>query len=162
MPQISLLDFGFAPGAVGVSIEPSSNYLVNNLYDDNVIVFQNTATKDKIQGRVPIPSDYSSGANLIIYWATPATSGNFDHEFAYNSIADGETIDPAAVTETVGTATAAAGTTLLLKKTTVALTDGNFTALDMLKWFFYRDGASSDTIADVVIILNLFFSYTAA
>jgi hypothetical protein len=159
--RLSFIDT-LAPDTTGnVFWQPASILDTNDLYPTNpVLVFTDTATHDKANGRFVVPKNYVGSASLVLRYKTTLTSGNTLWTANYTSIANAETGDPAAAQETLnGTATAVPGTTNLLKDITIALTAGNFAADDTVLIQIGRNGAGADTAAGSLQLIDAFFDY---
>lgn len=162
--RIPVLGFGVSPDNSGdVFIEPSSVKLSNDLHNDLVVIFNDTATRIGLSGQFPVPGDFVDTAKLIVQWTSVATSGDVEWDVDYNPIAVGESIDPAAATRSVNQNDTAPGTTLYLLEAELTLTDGDFAANDYVKFTLYRDGTDAgDTMSDAAIVTDVFFQYNNA
>lgn len=106
----------------------------------NILEFDNTADKD-MAVRVSLPSSYDSsgGFNLFIDWSAPSvTTGNVCWCVENAGVADNEDADPTATRTTCNDDTVP-GTADFIKRTTIALTPGDFAADDHALFNIYRD-----------------------
>jgi len=143
--------------------EPAAlNLQTNDRFPHMVYVFTDTGTRDKIGGLFRVPKNYVGTAKVGLVWATTATSGNARWEFDYKAIADGESSDPSADDESVGSTVVAPGTARLYKVTEISLTSANIVADDHVQFAIARDGAEAgpaDTIAASIYLAYAYFSY---
>lgn len=145
-----------------VFFEPSAlNLNSNDRYGHFIASFTSQSLRQGFGGNFTIPKDYSTGAKLIILWATTATSGDCVWDFEYTAVADGETGDPSADQESVTVTDTAAGTARLVNGASINLTSANFTIDDQVLFNFYHDGAdAADTLAATSYLYNVYFEYT--
>ena len=121
------------------------------------------SVKHGVYGSIRVPNNYVGTAVLVVEWSATLTSNNVVFDFDYRAIGgnDAESLDQATWQESV-TVTDAAPTTARFKLTpTVALTSANLTALDIVEFFFGRDGADgSDTMAGSAWVFELSLQYS--
>jgi hypothetical protein len=149
-------------GNVGVFQEPASVKGTNDFFDQLVLVFNDTSTKDSIYGIFQVPQNYVGTPKFVVEWTSTATSGNLILDCDYRAVAIGESLDQASAQEALTVTDAAPGTTDLMQEALMAGTAGNFTVGDMVQFILSRDGASADTIAAAVTIVGVYFEYTDA
>lgn len=165
--QISLLWGGGAkPDSSGnVFAEPYSIKATNDVWDSLVVVYNDTATKDKWYGRFTVPQNYVGTAAVIPVWTSTATSGNVVWEFGYRTVGGDDTtsLDQAG-TEEAPTVTDAAPTAAHRRLTpSISPTSANFAAGETVEFYIARDGSSgSDTMAAAAMLFELIFQYADA
>jgi hypothetical protein len=149
-----------------VFFEPAAISLqANDLNPQDVAVFKDTTTRDTLGFSFIVPQNYVGTPKIGLIWATTATIGNARLEADVTPVADGESADPAANTESVGATVAAPGTARLQKYTELAFTGSTFAAGDRVQGVIARDGAEAgplDTIAASVYLLSAYFKYADA
>lgn len=164
--RVSILNAFSKPEAGGdVRIEPSSQHLTNDLYDHLIVVFDNTATRDGIHGIFTVPQNYVDTANLVLIWTTAATTGDVEWDFDYGAIGgnDVETLDPSTDQQSVNAADTAPSATFERMEISIALTDANFAAGDVVPFTLFRDGTDAgDTLADEALLFAAYFEYADA
>jgi len=165
--QWPILGFATLPDPAGAAyFEPAAlNLQSNDRFPHLVAVFPDTANREKLGGTFRVPQNYVGTPKIGLVWATTATVGNARWEFDYKAIADGESSDPSADDETVGSTVAAPGTARLEKITEIALTGANFSPGDEVQFVIARDGAEAgpaDTIAASVYLKAAYFSFADA
>jgi len=159
--RIPILGFSTKPDASGeVFFEPQSVKGTNDFFDQLVLVFNDTSTKDSLYGTFQVPQNYVDSPVFQIEWTSTATSGNYIANLDYKTVAANESMDQATAQEALTVTDVAPGTTDLLQHATMAATAGNFEVGDMVPFIFSRDGASADTIAAAVTVFGLYFEYT--
>lgn len=164
--RIPILDASVKPDASGgVFFEPYSVKATNDFWDYLVLVFNDTATKDGVHGRFPIPSDYVGSPKFIVVWTSGTTTGNFQIDVDYRCVGgnDAESLDQATAQEALTVADVAPSATDERMEVELAATAGNFAANDTCQWIFSRDGVSeSSGIADAVTVHEFLFEYSDA
>lgn len=165
--RISLLNGATAPDTSGsLYAELSSQNLnSNDLTPTFVWVFTDSGTDLDLRFAIQVPQNYVGTAKIVVLTATTATTGNVAFNAAYNSIANGESFDPAAVTETVGSGSGVAvpATARLLKEISLSLTSTNLAAGDTLLGVIRRQGSNAaDTLAASAYLVDAFFEYADA
>jgi len=162
--KANVLGFSTLPADSDVYFEPASiNFQANDRYPQLVAVFKDTSTRDTLGGSFRVPENYVGTAAIGLIWATTVTSGNVRWEFDYTAIGDGESGDPSADQETVGSTVAVPGTARLIEVTEISLTGANFATGDLVQFVIARDGAEAgpaDTAAASVYLLAAYFSYS--
>ena len=159
--RIPILGAATNPHSGDVYFTPLSTIApTNDLYESLVLAFNDTSVKDEVSGIFQVPVNYGgTAANIVVLWTSTVTSGNVVWDFDYNAIGVGESADPSSHTDTDTVTDAAPGTTMLIQEAVIALTAGDFAAEDSVLFQFGRDGAASDTLAGIVIVLGLLFEY---
>ena len=163
MPKRSILGALTTPGPSGdCFFEPYTIKATNDTWKHLVLVFNDTATRIGVYGVFQGPDDYVDTANLIIYWTSTATSGDVEWDFDYRAIGgdDTESLDQATAQESVNLNDTAPSAVNERQVCTIALTDGNFAAGDLVEFFLARDGTDGgDTIAAAVTLHGVVFDY---
>ena len=152
------------PDASGdVFFEPYSVKATNDVFDQLVLIFNDTAAKDSIYGLFRIPQDYVDTAKILVEWSSTATAGDVEWDFDYRAVAAGESMDQASVQESVNQNDTAPGSTDLRLTAELSLTDGNFAAGDLVPFFLSRDGTDGgDTMSAAAMVFGVYFSYADA
>ena len=133
--------------------------------DGMVVVFNDTANRDKIIGRSFIPQDYVGTAEIVPVWSSETTSNNAAWDFGYRGIGgdDTETFDQATPVEEVGIIDAAPSAKFERNTPTISLTSANLAAGDEFCWALHRNGTTgSDTLADAVLLFDVRLKYSDA
>ena len=147
----------------GNFIEGSDVKDVNDVFKNSVIVLNDTGTKIGFYGSFDVPGDYVGGAKFIIKYKTTATSGDFENDIDYSSIATGESGDPAAAQESLNQNDTVPGTARIIAENELTATAGNFAANDICKYAVWRDNTDGgDTVSAAQIIEDVLFEYTDA
>lgn len=159
---ISILGLNTLPNTSGnVYFEPHAiNFGSNDRYPLLVGVFKDTATRDTLGFGFRVPQNYVGNPAFLIEYATTATTGDFDSEIDYTSVADGESLDPSADQENIAALTTVPGTARLMDVITITATAANFAVGDKVVGVLARDGADGDTVAASIYIFGLYFQYT--
>jgi len=162
--RVPIMDASVKPDGSGDAFfEPYSVKATNDFFDYLVAVFNDTGAKDSIHGKFPVPGDYVGSPKFIVRWTSTATSGNFQIDVDYRSVAVGESLDQATAQEALTVTDVAPGTTDLMQEAELAATAGNFTANDLCQWILSRDGATEASgIAAAVTVHELLFEYADA
>lgn len=153
----------FRPGSSGnVFFEPYSVKATNDVWQHDVLVFNDTSTRDLGYGQFTVPPDYVGSPVFRIIWTSTATSGNFIADLDYRTVAgnDANSLDQSGVEEALTVTDAAPGAAHRRLEATMAATAANFAAGETCEFLFGRDGASADTIAAAVMIHDLLFEYS--
>ncbi len=152
------------PGASGeVFFEPNSVKGTNDFFDEMVLVFNDTATKDALYGKFQVPQNYVGSAKILISWTSTATSGDVEWDFDYRAIASGESLDQATAQQSLNQNDTAPGTTDLMQTAELTPTASNFTAGDVVQFILYRDGTDAgDTISAAVTVHDVSFEWADA
>jgi len=159
--RIPILGFSTKPDASGdVFFEPQKG--TNGFFDQLVLVFNDTSTKDSVYGSFQVPQNYVGTPKFIVEWTSTATSGNAIFDCDYRAVAIGESLDQASAQEALTVTDVAPGTTDLMQEALMAGTAGNFAVGDMVQFILSRDGASADTIAAALTVVGVYFEYTDA
>lgn len=166
MPDLDIINRKTLPLAAGLAFfQRFSEEATVARFDPMVLFFGDSGTRIGVNGSFTVPQNYSSGAILLIVWTAVPTTGDVPWDFEYRAVGgnDIESLDQTGqqeqltVTDTVGSAT------LERMEATISLTDGNFAAGDTVQFELMRDGAqAADTLADVAILWDAFFRYTAS
>jgi hypothetical protein len=160
--RISVMQYATLPDTSGnVWLEPASLTQTNDRYPQMVVRFKDTATKDKLGLRFPVPADYVGGAKVYVLCTSTATSGNFVLVLDYSSASTTSSLDPSADEETLSVTQAAPGASQTGVFPTVTLTAANLAANDVFQGTVSRNGASgSDTMTADLIVYDIIFEYT--
>lgn len=153
------------PDASGnVFWQPSSILDTNDLLPTvQVLIFKDTATKDKSSCVFAVPKNFIGTAKFGVVWKTTATSGNVVWNFDYRATADAESLDQATFQESLAVTDAAKGTTNQMNDANVAATSANFAVDDLVLLTVARDGTSgSDTMAASAQLYEVYFEYADA
>ena len=166
MPRKEILGWTTNPDNSGeVFFEQASVKATNGVWNRQVAIFNDSITRDGLDGSFDVPEGYVGTANLIIVWTSAATAGNVEWDCDYRAVGgdDSESLDQTGVQESVNandTAPTAANNRMEIS---IALTDANFAVDDTVLFTLFRDGTDAgDTIADAVQLVGLFFEYAVA
>lgn len=162
--NLSILNYSVKPDNSGNAfIEPYSVKATNDLFDDNVLIFNDSGTRIGFKGKFQVPLNYVGTALIKPIWSSTAVTGNLVWDFDYRAIGgdDTESMDQATAQESV-TVTDASPTAIHRRLTpSLTLTSGNLVAGDTVEYFFVRDGTdAADTMAAAGILFDLLFSYS--
>jgi hypothetical protein len=161
----SILGSNLKPDNSGdVTSRPFTTLATNDVWDPNVWVFADTATRIGLHGAFQVPEDYVSGAKFVFEWSTDQTSGDAVLEIDYRAVGgnDAESLDQAGTQESLSVTDTAPSAAWERMECEVAATGGNFTANDICLFQALRDGTAADTLAGNVVITNIFFEYQDA
>lgn len=162
--NLSILNHAARPDASGNAfVEPYSVKATNDLFDDSVLIFNDSGTRIGFKGKFQVPLNYVGTALIRPIWTSTAVAGNIVWDFDYRAIGgdDAESMDQATSQESV-TVTDAAPTAVHNRLSpTLTLTSANITAGDTVEFYFVRDGTDvADTMAAAGILFDLMFSYS--
>lgn len=159
--RVPILGFATKPDTSGeVFFEPNSIKGTNDFFEELVLVFNDSATKDSVFGSFMVPQNYSSSANFVVVWKTTATSGDVEFDFDYRAVAAGESLDQATAQESLNQNDTAGGSADLRQDASLSATDGNFSAGDIVQFLLSRDGTDAgDTISAAVTVHGVYFEY---
>ncbi len=161
--RISMLGAATLPDTSGnVWLEPAALTQTNDRYTQMVVRFKDTATKDSLGLRIPVPNNYVGSAVIEVIWTTTATSGNAIWTYDYNSGSKTATLDPSTDEENLTVTTAAPGSSQTGVASRMTFTASNLAANDILQGKLSRNGAGSDTIAADLIVYDVIFEYADA
>lgn len=125
-----------------------------------VLVFANTATKDKSYAVIAVPKNYVGTPVFGVAWKSTGTSGNVVWNVDYRSIADAETLDPSSWQESLAVTDAVKGTTNQMNDANVSATGSNLAVDDLILVSIARDGTSgSDTLAASAQLYEAYLQY---
>ncbi len=159
--RISILGFAALPDTSGnVWLEPASITQSNDRYAQLVARFKDTATKDSLGFRFPVPANYVSAPVFEVIWTTTATSGNAIWTADYSSASKTSSLDPSADEESLTVTTAAPGSSQTGVASRMSATAANIAANDILQGKISRNGAGSDTIAADLVAYEVIFEYS--
>lgn len=114
----------------------------------------------KVHGYVHVPPDYSSGGSLILSIAANATSGVTRLNVATKAIADGESLNPAALTDETAQDITVPATAYLQKIVTFSLAE-TLSANDFLIVEVFHNGIhANDTLAVNTLLMGAWLEYT--
>jgi hypothetical protein len=153
---------GVRPGTSGsVFWEPYSVKATNDVWQHDVLIFNDTAARDLCYGQFTVPQDYVGTPVFRVIWSSTATSGNAIWDLDYRTVGGDDTtsLDQAGVEEALTVTDAAPGATNRRMTPTMAAA-ANFAAGETVEFLFGRDGASADTIAAALIVFDLIFEYS--
>lgn len=141
-----------------------SNIETTPQYDMEVLVLvAATTTKITISGSFRVPKNYVGSATFRCLWTCNATSGDWEFDLEYRSIAIGEAGDPTTDQETLNVNDTAPGTAFLIQEAVLTPTASNFAVDDIVFFKFGRDDTDAgDTLAADVIVFGLYFQYDDA
>lgn len=145
--------------------EPLPIKATNDIFNNLNIIFNDTAAKERVDGKWTVPKDFVSGATIRFVWTSTAIAGNAVFDIDYSCIGgnDAESLDPAAVQRNATGTDAAPGTTMYRLIKDIAMTDADLAVDDTVYMGVSRDGADqSDTIAAAVILTQVLFVYQDA
>lgn len=164
MTQISILNILCRPdNSGGVFIEPYSVKATNDVWDHNVIIFNDGSTRNGFSGSFTVPDVYNTDAAIKIIWTSTIASGDVEWDFDYRAVGgdDTESLDQSSAQETINqndTAPSAAHERMV---TTLNLTSANIAAEDTMEWELFRDLTDAgDTLAGAVIVFDILFEFT--
>ncbi len=148
-----------------VFFEPYSIESVNR--KGQILKFNNSGARDMIRGHFEIPTDFVSGAKLLIVWSSAIVANALQWELDYRSVggSDTESMDQATFQQTLGLTTGAGEPSVAHERMTdeIPMTDADLAADDTCQFEFGRDsGDAADTKAGPAWIVGLFFKYVAA
>jgi hypothetical protein len=144
---------------------PADAVMTNDNWKHLITGFADGSTRTGLYGQFSVPEDYLDTANLIIVWSAPATAGDVEWDFDYRAVGgnDVESLDQATAQESVNTNDTAPSAIWERMELVIALTDGNFTAEDIVEFFFARDKSDAgDTMAATAYLFDLLFEYADA
>lgn len=144
---------------------PLDAVATNDRWDHLVWVFADTATKDSLFGTFHVPQSYTDTANLVIEWTANATSNDVEWDFAYRAVGgnDTESLDQSGDQQAVNSNDTAPSAAFERLELSIALTDGNFAAGDIVQFELSRDGVDAgDTMAADALLFGAYFEYADA
>ena len=158
--RINILNFATLPDTSGnVWFEPAALTQTNDRYPQMVARFKDTATKDSLGIRFPVPDNYVGSPVMEVIWTSTATTGNVIWVIDYNSGSKTATLDPSTDEESPTVTTAAPGTSQTGVASRMTLTAANLAANDIFQGKVSRNGAGSDTMAADAVVYNIIFEY---
>jgi hypothetical protein len=161
--RIPILGWGTIPDTSGeVFFESYAVKATNDVWDRLVAIFNDTATRDGLHGGFAVPSNYVSGAGLVIVWTSTATAGDVEWDFDYRAVGgdDTQSLDQAGTQESVNANDTAPSAAHERMQIIIPLTDGNFDADDEVTFTLFRDGTDGgDTMAAAAIVFAVLFEY---
>lgn len=162
---ISILNQTVQPDGSGDAyFDLFSNHATTPIYDPLVLVFTAaTTTKIEVAGSFRVPKNYVDTATFRIIWTANATSGDWEFDIEYRSIAIGEAGNPGTDQQTLNVNDTAPGTAFLLQEALLTPTETNFIADDLVQFHFGRDDSDAgDTLTADVLVFGLYFQYNDA
>lgn len=164
--RVSILNGLWVPDASGeVYYVPLSALATNDLWEHLVAAFEDGSTRTGLRGSFTVPEEYVDTANLIIVWATSATSGDVEWDFDYRAVGgnDLESLDQATAQESVNTNDTAGSAAWERMEISIALTDTNLVAGDTVQCELFRDKSDAgDTIAATVAVFDVLLEFADA
>lgn len=162
--RIPILGATTKPDSSGnVFFESATVKGTNDFFEQLVLVFNDTATKDTLHGSFQVPQNYVGTPKFVVEWTTTATSGDVEWDVDYRAVAAGESMDQATAQESLNQNDTAGGSTDLLQEALLTATAGNFAVGDMVLFQLSRDGVDAgDTISAAVQVHGVYFEYTDA
>jgi hypothetical protein len=162
-----MLGFSTRPDDTGECwFEPADlNLGANDLARQMVIVLgglpsTQPTVKHGLYGSFRVPKNYVGTPKVVWEWAATLTTGDVVFDFDYNSLAVGETTDPAAWQQSLTVTDTVAGTARLSNAAEVSLTAANLAVDDVVEFFYGRDGADgADTLAGRAYVVAIAFEY---
>lgn len=135
----------------------------NDRHNRQILAFTSQSARQGIAGAFVVPQNYIGTPKIVGKWMTTATTGDVVFDIDIMPVADAETLDPAADTETATVTETAKATARQANDFEIALTAGNFAAGDIVPFNFVRDAAdAADTLAATAWVEpeSLRFQYT--
>jgi len=160
-----MLGWPTQPDSSSVYFASYANYATNDHWKGDVLVFEDTSSKEELHGRTSIPEDFVGTPKLRIEWTTTATTGDWEIDFEYRCVGgdDQESLDQSTAQESVNQADTAPSAAHERQVVEIALTGTNFAAGDEMEWRLGRDGADAgDTLAADVLVFEVEFVYSDA
>lgn len=115
----------------------------------------------KVYGQVRIPDDYASGGVIRLALAANATSGVTRMQVGTKAVADGEALNPGALTDETAADVTMPGTAYFREDVTFTLTEA-LAAGDLLIVEVFHDGDhANDTLAVNTMLFGAWLEYTA-
>lgn len=134
-----------------------------DLWAHSVIVFADiSATDSVLHGRIRIPQDFVSGAEICTAWTSTIITGDVIWGFSYRSTGGTGSLDGGTVEQTVTFAASTAPGTAQnrVEPTCMALTDANIAVGDIFQFRASRNGTSvSDTMGVGAISFGWWLKY---
>lgn len=162
--RMSILGFATLPDTSGnVWIEPAALTQANDRYPQLVVRFKDTATKDSLGIRFPVPNNYVGSPAIEVIWTSTATTGNAIWTCDYSSAAKTASLDPSADEESLTVTTAAPGSSQTGVASVIGtMTAANLAANDIWQGKISRNGAGLDTITADLIVYDIIFQWQDA
>lgn len=164
--RMSILGIGTVPDSSGgVFFEPYSVKATNDVWDRQVGIFNDTATRIGLPGGFEVPQGYVGSPAIVVVWTSTATSGDVEWDFDYRAVGgnDTESMDQAGTQESVNVADTAPSAAHERMEAVLNLTAANFAAGDSVLCELFRDGTDGgDTMAAAAIVFDVLFQYADA
>lgn len=164
--RLPILGWATTPDTSGnVFLEPYSVKATNDTWPGYIFVFDDTSTRDGLNGRFTVPQNYVGTANLVIVWSSTATSGDVEWDFDYRAVGgnDTESLDQSGTQESVNSNDTAPSAANERMEISISLTDGNFAAGDTVQFELFRDGTDAgDTMSAAAMLFEAYFEYADA
>lgn len=144
----------------GSFFAPASQYATQDVYDGEVLVVPDGGADVEVY---PAPVSVPGGitlttVELVLVVASQATANDWIIDFDYRAVGGSETLDPSSWQESVTTgAQTIPGTAFDRQRVTVALTAGNFAALDtVLSRLLVNAGDAGYDLADELLVYEAY------
>jgi len=163
--RVSMLGFQLVPNDDEVYFESYDVTATNDVWDALVLIFEDGSTRTGVAGIFTVPQNYVDTANLVIVWSSTATSGDVEWDLDYRAVGgnDTESLDQSGTQEAVNTNDTAPSATNERMEITIALTDGNLAAGDVVLFELFRDKTDAgDTMAADAYVIEVYFEYNDA
>lgn len=113
----------------------------------------------KVYGIVRVPEDYGSGGTIILSMAWNATTGVSRLLIGTTPVADGESFNPAALTDETAQDITVPGTAYFRKDVSFTLTPTLVAGDILLVEVFHQGSHGNDTVAVDTLMWGAFFGY---
>ncbi len=147
-----------------VFFEPLTIKSSSAAWPHGCFIFNDTTTRIGLYGVFPVPDDYSTGAEFVVFWDTTAASTNgVKWDFDYRTVANTESIATTSAQESTSLTVASSGVALILnREASTTLTAANFSTGDIVQFGIFRDGSSTtaDDLAAAVRLHAALFAYS--
>ncbi len=157
---IPILGFGTVPDSSGdVFFEPLSIKASSSGVDPLVLIFNNSGVKDGVRGSFIVPENYASGGTTqfrILWTADDGTTNSCQFDLSYSTFASDDLVNAAAENTADTVAATKIATALDLNVANIDVTEGNFTAGDLVVFELFRDSPTDSLAADVIVFAVLF------
>lgn len=164
--RLPILGWQTVPDTSGnVFVEGYDVKASNDVWDKNVVIFNDTATRIGLHGGFAVPKNYVGTAKIIVVWTSTATSGDVEWDFDYRAVGgnDTESLDQSGTQESVNNNDTAPGAAHRRLECELTLTSANLAVDDEVEFTLFRDGTDGgDTMSAAAIVHNVFFEYADA
>lgn len=165
--RIPILGMGTVPDTSGdVYIDTLDALATNDIWDRQVIIFTDTATRIGLHGGFVVPKNYVGTPKFIIVWSSDTiTATNVEWDLDYRAVGgnDTESLDQTGNQQSLNVADAAPSAAWERLEAEVAATAGNFAVDDEVEFTVFRDGTDAgDTMVGNAVLFSLLFEYADA